>query len=41
MLEEEFGVAELGEIEREQIAEAKKEYQAWIAKSGQRAWFTP
>jgi hypothetical protein len=41
MLEEEFGAAELGEIERELIAETKKEYQDWIAKSGQRAWFTP
>jgi hypothetical protein len=41
MLEEEFGAAELREIERQLVAEAKAEYHAWLSKTKQHAWFIP
>lgn len=41
MLVEEFGEAELAEIEQEILAAAKDDYRAWIAKTNQQMWFVP
>jgi hypothetical protein len=41
MLVEEFGEAELREIEQEVLDKARAAYQAWIESTGQRKWFVP
>jgi hypothetical protein len=41
VLEEEFGEAELVELEREVATAAKQEYKQWIAKTAQRMWYVP
>lgn len=41
ILSKEFSEEELREIELEAVDAARKEYDAWIAKTGQKLWYVP
>jgi hypothetical protein len=41
ILSKEFSEEELREIELEAVDAARKEYEAWIAKTGQKLWYVP
>lgn len=41
ILSKEFSEEELREIELEAVNAARKEYDAWITKTGQRLWYIP